>query len=50
VRFNPHFVFDKGIAKTYDRNVFWDPARKTLAMSYRSADSEITEGPVEIRG
>ncbi|GAC1672528.1 MAG: hypothetical protein PVS2B2_04910 [Candidatus Acidiferrum sp.] len=50
VRFNTHFVFDKGTAKTYDGHFYWDPGRKTLAMWYMNAENEITEGPVELHG
>ena len=27
LRFNTHFVFDKGATHTYDGNLFWDPNR-----------------------
>ncbi len=50
IRFNTHFVSDKGAAHTYDGNFFWDPARKTLALWYMDAQNTITEGPVQIDG
>jgi hypothetical protein len=50
IRFNTHFVFDKGTAKTYDGNFFWNPAQKSLAMWYMDAQNGITEGPVEVNG
>ena len=50
IRFTTHFVFDKGTAKTYDGNFFWNPTHKTLAMWYMDAKNGITEGPVEVIG
>src|SRR5271154_5197518 len=50
IRFNTHFVFDKGTAKTYDGNFFWNPAQKSLAMWYMDARNSITESPVVIDG
>jgi hypothetical protein len=50
IRFNTHFVMDKGTAKTYDGNFFWNPAQKSLAMWYMDAKNGITEGPVEVNG
>ncbi|HYL61661.1 MAG TPA: hypothetical protein VE077_03490 [Candidatus Methylomirabilis sp.] len=50
IRFTTHFVFDKGTAKTYDGNFFWNPAQKSLAMWYMDAKNGITEGPVEVSG
>jgi len=50
IRFNTHFVFEKGMAKTYDGNFFWNPAKKSLAMWYMDAKNGITEGPVEVSG
>lgn len=50
IRFNTHFIFDKGTAKAYDGNFFWNPERKSLAMWYMSAQNSITEGPVEVNG
>jgi len=50
IRFNTHFVFDKGTAKTYDGNFFWNPAQKSLAMWYMDARNFITESPVLVDG
>jgi hypothetical protein len=50
IRFNTHFVFDKGASHTYDGNFFWDPAQNSLAMWYMDADNGITSGPVVING
>jgi hypothetical protein len=50
IRFNTHFVFDKGTAKAYDGNFFWNPEQKSLAMWYMSTQNAITEGPVEVNG
>jgi hypothetical protein len=50
IRFNTHFVFDKGSVKTYDGQFFWDPAQKSFAMWYMDAQNGITQGPVEISG
>ncbi|HEY8716901.1 MAG TPA: hypothetical protein VIM00_16065 [Candidatus Acidoferrum sp.] len=50
IRFNTHFVFDKGAAHTYDGNFFWNPTSKTLAMWYMDAENSITEGPVQVEG
>lgn len=37
IQFNTHFVFDKGTAKAYDGNFFWNPDQKSLAMWYMDA-------------
>jgi len=50
IRFNTHFIFDKGTAKTYDGNFFWNPERKSLAVWYMDSRNGITQGPVEING
>lgn len=50
IRFNTHFIFEKGTAKTYDGNFFWNPAQRSLAMWYMDAKNGITEGPVEVNG
>jgi len=50
VRFTTHFVFDKGTARTYDGNLFWNPDQKSLAMWYMNAENEIIEGPMKIEG
>jgi hypothetical protein len=50
IRFNTHFIFDKGTAKTYDGNFFWNPEQKSLAVWYMDSRNGITPGPVEING
>jgi hypothetical protein len=50
IRFNTHFIFDKGTAKTYDGNFFWNPDQKSLAVWYMDSRNGITQGPVEING
>jgi hypothetical protein len=50
IRFTTHFVSDKGTAKTYDGNFFWEPAKSQLAMWYMDYANEIVQGPVEIGG
>jgi hypothetical protein len=45
IRFNTHFVFDKGTAKTYDGQFFWDPAQKSLAMWYMALRTASPKGP-----
>jgi hypothetical protein len=50
IRFNTHFIFDKGTAKTYDGNFFWNPEQKSLAVWYMDSRNGITQGPVEING
>jgi hypothetical protein len=50
IRFNTHFVFDKGASHTYDGNFFWNPTSKTLAVWYMDAENSITEGPVQVEG
>jgi hypothetical protein len=50
IRFNTHFVFEKGAAKTYDGNLFWNPDQKSLAIWYMDHANSITEGPLEIDG
>ncbi len=50
MRFTTHFVFDKGTARTYDGNLFWNPEQKSLAMWYMSAENEIIESPMKIDG
>ena len=50
IRFNTHFIFEKGAAKTYDGNFFWNSAQGSLAMWYMDAKNGITEGPVEVNG
>jgi hypothetical protein len=50
VRFTTHFVSEKQNQKTYDGNLFWDPAKKTLAMWYMDASNSVTQGPMAIDG
>jgi hypothetical protein len=50
IRFTTHFVFDKGTARTYDGNLFWNPEQKSLAMWYMNASNEINEGPMQVEG
>ncbi len=50
IRFTTHFVSDKGTAKTYDGNFFWEPAKSQLAMWYMDYTNEIVQGPVAISG
>jgi hypothetical protein len=50
IRFTTHFVSDKGTAKTYDGNFFWEPAKSQLAMWYMDYANEIVQGPVAISG
>jgi hypothetical protein len=50
IRFTTHFVFDKGTARTYDGNFFWNPAQKSLALWYMDSQNAITESPVLVEG
>jgi hypothetical protein len=50
IRFTTHFVSDKGTAKTYDGNFFWEPAKTELAMWYMDYANEIMQGPIAISG
>lgn len=50
IRFTTHFVSDKGTAKTYDGNFFWEPAKTQLAMWYMDYANEIIQGPIAIDG
>jgi hypothetical protein len=50
IRFNTHFVMDKGTFKNYDGSFFWDPERGSLAMWYMDAQNSITQGPVQFEG
>jgi len=50
LRFTTHFVSEKQDHKTYDGNLFWDPAKKSLAMWYMDASNHITQGPMAIDG
>ena len=46
IRFNTHFISDKGTMNNYDGNFFWEPTEKTLRVWYTDAGSAITQGPV----
>ena len=50
IRFTTHFVSDKGTAKTYDGNFFWEPEKSQLAMWYMDYSNEIIQGPIAIDG
>jgi len=50
VRFTTHFVFDKGTAKNYDGNLYWDPEHKTLSMWYMDRTNTVYQGPMEVDG
>lgn len=50
LRFTTHFVFEKGVAKQYDGNMYWDAEKKALAIWYMSAAGEIIQGPMEWGG
>jgi hypothetical protein len=50
IHFTTHFVSDKGTARTYDGNFFWNPKNSSLAMWYMDAASSITQGPVKVDG
>lgn len=50
VRFNTHFVSDRGTLHNYDGNFFWDPIRATLAVWYMDSQNQITQSPVKITG
>jgi len=50
VRFNTHFVLDRGTMKNYDGNFFWNPEQATLAMWYMDAGNSIIQGPVVVEG
>lgn len=50
LRFTTHFIFDKGTAKTYDGNLFWEPESKTLAIWYMDAQNGIIQGPMKWDG
>lgn len=50
LRFNTHFISDKGVQKQYDGNFYFDPAKNSLAMWYTSADNTIYAGPIKVEG
>jgi len=50
LRFNTHFVMDKGVLKNYDGQFFWDREQNALEIWYMDASNAITHGPVRIEG
>lgn len=48
VRFNTHFVTDKGTLHNYDGQFFWDPQQQALKMWYMNARNDITEGTIAV--
>ena len=50
VRFTTHFVSDKGTAKRYDGNFYWDADANKLMMWYMSAENTIFAGPITVNG
>jgi len=50
VRFNTHFVMDRGTMKNYDGQFFWNPEQATLSMWYMDAGNSIIQGPVQVDG
>src|SRR4051812_47055021 len=48
VRFTTHFITTKETVKTYDGNLYWDPAKRSLAMWYMDAKNKITAGPMTL--
>jgi hypothetical protein len=50
IRFNTHFVLDRGTVPTYDGSFFWNPEQSTLAMWYMDSRNSITQGPVKVDG
>jgi hypothetical protein len=50
IRFTTHFISDKGTAKTYDGNFFFDPEKSGLAMWYMDYANAIIQGPISIDG
>jgi hypothetical protein len=50
LRFNTHFVTDKGTIKRYDGNFYYDSDKKTLAMWYMDSENTIYQGPIKAEG
>lgn len=50
VRFNTHFVMEKGTLRNYDGQFFWDSQGATLRMWYMNAHDEITQGTITVNG
>src|SRR5947209_20601194 len=40
LRFNTHFITDKGAIKRYDGNFFYDPSKKSLAFWYMDPENK----------
>jgi len=50
IRFNTHFVSEKGTLKNYDGQFYWNPEPAGMAMWYMDARNHITQGPVAVEG
>jgi hypothetical protein len=50
IRFNTHFVSDKGTLRNYDGHFFWNPEQSSLAVWYMDARDAITQGRVQLDG
>ena len=48
IGFTTHFILDKGTVNNYEGNLFWDPARQTLAIWYMDRGNAVIEGPITI--
>lgn len=47
IRFTTHFVFDKGVARTYDGSLYWDPEKNSLGIWYMDTENSIIQGPMQ---
>jgi hypothetical protein len=50
IRFNTHFVSEKGTLRNYDGQFFWNPDQSAFGMWYMNAGNSITQGPVKLDG
>jgi predicted enzyme related to lactoylglutathione lyase len=50
LRFNTHFISEKGTKNQYDGNFYFDPARKSLNMWYADSENTIYQGPISVAG
>ena len=50
IRFNTHFISEKGTLRNYDGSFFWNPEDASLEMWYTDAGGSITHGPVKLGG
>jgi hypothetical protein len=50
IRFNTHFISEKGTLRNYDGSFFWNPEQNSLEMWYTDATGTITHGPVKLDG